>query len=116
MPWEVHSGLSGQGFAPLTSVTSPLFERTFVTSLGAAEALDPAAPSRYLHLGFWAFYEDLVDFGDGFPDGKYISQYHWLNYVLESWNDRTSVDAQGYSGIYWRLYPGVVISLGVFAP
>lgn len=116
MPWELHSGLSGVGSGTLTSVTAPTFERAAVTSLGAAEALDPTAPTRYLHLGYWAFYEELVDDSSGFPDGLYIAQYHWLNFEFESWADKTSVESFGYSGFTYRFFPGVVVTLGFFSP
>lgn len=116
MPWEVHAGLTGQGFVPLSTVTSPSFERCAVTALGVAEALDPAAPIRYLHLGWWTFYEDLASGDWDGPSGLYLAQFHWLNFERESWSDATSSYAFGYSGFFYRLWPGVEVTLGFFSP
>lgn len=116
MPWEVQAGLTGQGFVPLVTVLNPVFERSAVTALGAAEALDPAAPRRYLHLGWWCFYEDVpVGSYDG-PSGLYMAQYHFLNFERENWADDTSVQSEGYSGFFYRLFPGVEVTLAFFQP
>jgi hypothetical protein len=101
------AGITGKGFQAFGSAGSPTFERVAVTSLGTAEALVSAPPIRYLHLGMWAFYEDLVGDPD-LPDGLYLSQFHWMSFALESWADTTAVDAQGYSGFFFDLAPGVV--------
>jgi hypothetical protein len=116
MGWEVHSGLTGEGFVTLATSTSPVFERCAVTALGVAERIDPSDPSRYLHLGYWAFYEDIDSTDWGGPIGFYVSQYHFLNFERESWGDATSSNAQGYSGFFYRLWPGVQVTLGFFQP
>lgn len=116
MPWEVHAGLTARGFVPLTTVFTPTFERAAITALGVAEALDPAPPIRYIHLGWWAFYEDLPDTSWGGPAGLYVSQYHWLSFIRENWADGTSGPAFGYSGFVYSLYPGVELTLGFFSP
>jgi hypothetical protein len=114
MGWEVHSGLSGSGFVELASSPNSTYQRSAVTSLGVAESLDPSAPSRYLHLGLWSFYEDIADDVDGMPDGLYLAQYHFLNFLRETWADDSTVRAHGYTGFFYRLFPGVVATLEFF--
>lgn len=111
----VYADLSGEGFQPFTTDLLPVFERVAVTNIGHAEPLDTIPPIRYIRLGWWAFYEEIVSNPD-VPDGKYLSQYHWLTFTRENWNDRTPVDAQGASGFFYRLGPLVTATFWFYWP
>jgi hypothetical protein len=114
--WEIHAGLTGSAYVPFDSNYNTIYQRSAVTDIGTAEPLESVNPKRYLHLGWWAFYEDLDLFPWDGPGGKYLSQYHFLNYERENWADTTSEQAQGYSGFFYRLYPGVEVTLAFFQP
>lgn len=107
------AGLSGSGFQAFTGVAYPVFERVAITSVGGGVPMQMTDPSRYLHLGYWAMYDE--DTGDPtVPSGLYIHQFHFLTFLRESWTDDRSLTAGGFLGFFYNLDPGVVATFWMY--
>lgn len=107
MPYENFPALTGQGFQPFAANSSPTFIRVAITSLGPGESVDLVAPKRYIHIGWWAFYEELTEDFDSMPEGLYLNTLHWIQFDRESWSDTSPIQAGGFTGFFYRLSTGV---------
>lgn len=115
MPFENFPTLTGQGFVPFTVSQFPTFIRVAVNTLGPAESVDPVVPKRYIHIGWWAFYEDIAAEFDSMPAGLYLNDVHWLQFDRQSWSDTSPIQAGGFTGFFYRLSAGVEVEFDFYS-
>lgn len=83
-----------------------------VTSIGNAKTSDVGTPSRYILIGWIAFYEHNP--GSASPDtGDYLCPAHFIEFDHAVWHDQTVTDIAGADGFYFHFYPGVVANVVV---
>lgn len=115
--------LSGSGFQPFYADGIWNFGRAVITDFGTAHPIDATSETRYMDVGFWAFYEEFptglfTDIPDDFeiPDGQYIGPIHFINWPLEGIADDYPSLSGGVSGFYYNLKLGVTVTFIFYTP
>lgn len=105
------TGLTGNGSAAFSSAENSGILRVAVTNLGMAHAMDVGPPTRYVDIGWLAFYE-ANPHSDELPPGNYLLPHFWIEYEFSTIDVAEFVNAiAGVDGVYWSLRAGVEITL-----
>jgi hypothetical protein len=109
--WETFSGLSGAGEVVFALSGTVEKVRWDVTSFGSSNQVDPSGSfPRFFKLGWWAFTDNLHGLGQAA-----LSPYYFIDFE-HTWyqpTDGVNFNPNGFHGIHYNLFPGVVATLNV---
>lgn len=109
--WETFSGLTGSG--DIVFALSGVVERVRidVTNTGNANQIDQSGINpRFFKLGWWAFYDNLHGLGFASLEPFYFIDFEAAWYAP---TDGVNFSANGFHGIHYNLFSGVVADFNI---